>query len=290
MKDKVNKCLLCGSNRSSVFDEREMHGYHVVNHICSDCGFIYLSPRMSEDELDSFYKEHYRTLYQGQEDPTTANLKTQTLRAEDLHQFAQKSAGKVKRFLDIGASAGLLMEAFKNNSGSEIVGVEPGDSYRVFSQGKGLTLYSSLEEMQKVGEEKFDIICMSHVLEHISDPKEYLLGLRELLNKGGYLLLQVPHVTWHDSFEIAHLTSFSPHTLREMVQVVGYKQVSIKSHGYPLSKLFPIYTTILARKIELDDEYAIRADSFVKSKRKTAEFMKKVFGRLFPYLAWVPRE
>jgi len=284
MKDKVNNCLLCGSAESKIFDERDLHGYHVVNHICSNCGFIYLSPRMSEDELDSFYKEHYRTLYQGQEDPTTANLKTQTLRAEDLQVFSQNNIGKVDRFLDIGASAGLLMEAFRSNGSKEVVGIEPGDSYRKFSIDKGLTMYPGLDEMKKANEDKFEVISMSHVLEHISDPKEYLQDLRNLLKDDGHLLLQVPNVSWHDSFEIAHLTSFSPHTLREMVQAVG------KSHGYPLSKLFPIYTTILARKVELDDKYEVKPDSMVRIKRKAGEFAKKVFGKLLPKMAWVPRE
>lgn len=290
MKNKVSNCLLCGSSGSKIFDEREMHGYQVVNHICTDCGFIYMSPRMSEVELDSFYKEHYRTLYQGQEDPTTANLKTQTLRAEDMQLFTQRNIGETKRFLDVGASAGLLMEAFQRSDGSEVVGVEPGDSYRKFAQDKSLKLYTSLADMQKAGEEKFDVVSMSHVLEHISNPKEYLMSLRELLNENGHLLLQVPNVSWHDSFEVAHLSSFSPHTLRETVQSVGYCQVSIKSHGYPISKLFPIYTTILARKIELDNDYKVNADSLVKIKRKSAEFLKKVFGKLLPKLAWVPKE
>ena len=290
MKDKVDNCLLCGSDKSRIFDEREMHEYSVVNHICSECGFIYMSPRMSEDELDNFYKEHYRTLYQGQEDPTTANLKTQILRAEDLHSFAQKHTGKIARFLDIGASAGLLMEAFQNNNGSDVVGIEPGDSYRKHAQKKGLTLYPSLEVMKKAGEEKFDLISMSHVLEHVSDPKEYLSNLRELLNANGCLLLQVPNVSWHESFEVAHLTSFSPHTLQEMVRSVGFKKVSIKSHGYPISKIFPVYTTILAGKVENIPNHHIMPDKRVGIKRATGIVLKKIFGKLLPKLAWVPRE
>jgi 2-polyprenyl-3-methyl-5-hydroxy-6-metoxy-1,4-benzoquinol methylase len=290
MSETVKNCLLCSSNKSSIFDKRELHGYHVVNNICSNCGFVYMPQRMSEKELNDFYKDKYRTLYQGQEEPTTANLKTQTLRADDLQRFAQENTGKVDRFLDIGASAGLLMEAFQKNTGSEVIGLELGDSYRKFAQDKGLTLYASLEKMQKAGEENFDLISMSHVLEHIPNPKEYLLGLRELLNEGGHLLLQVPNVFWHDSFEVAHLISFSPHTLREMVRAAGYLPLSIKSHGYPISKLFPIYTTILARKEDIAKDYQVKKESFVKPRRKINEFLKKVFGRLLPKLSWVPRE
>jgi 2-polyprenyl-3-methyl-5-hydroxy-6-metoxy-1,4-benzoquinol methylase len=290
MSETVKNCLLCSSNKSSIFDERELHGYQVVNNICSNCGFVYMTQRMSGKELNDFYKDKYRTLYQGQEEPTTANLKTQTLRADDLQRFAQENTGNVDRFLDIGASAGLLMEAFQKNTGSEVIGLELGDSYRKFAQDKGLTLYASLEKMQKAGEENFDLISMSHVLEHIPNPKEYLLGLRDSLNEGGFLLLQVPNLFWHDSFEVAHLISFSPHTLQEMVRAAGYLPLSIKSHGYPISKLFPIYTTILARKEDIVNNYQVKKESFVKPRRKINEFLKKVFGRLLPKLSWVPRE
>ena len=288
--EKVKNCLLCGSTSSEVLDERKMHGYQVINLICNDCGFIYLSSRMSEEELNTFYKEHYRTLYQGQEKPTEANLLTQNFRSEDLFNFADDRIEKISRYLEIGASAGYLMEEFKNKANSDVVGVELGDSYRELSLEKGLKVYSNMDEMKAAKEEKFDLICMSHVLEHIPDPKNFIVELRDQLNEGGHLLLQVPNIYWHDSFEIAHATSFSPKTLIEIIHATGFKKVALKSHGYPISKLFPLYTTILAAKTEYNSEYQVQKDKAVRFKRNFGKLIKKIFGRVLPKLAWTPRD
>ena len=67
--ETVKNCLSCNQEETCLFDKREMHGLEINNRICKNCGLIYLSPRMTEEELDQFYKNEYRTLYHGQEEP-----------------------------------------------------------------------------------------------------------------------------------------------------------------------------------------------------------------------------
>jgi SAM-dependent methyltransferase len=216
MSELVQNCPLCGSDRSNPFDQRIFKDQVVVNRICFSCGLVYQSPRMTEKETADFYEREYRRLYQGGEDPTTKDLAVQQARAASLLGFLKMHVQALSRHLDIGCSTGLLLQEFGKFYGCQSVGVEPGDAYREYASQKGLTVYESLDEMRKKDSAHFDLISMAHVLEHLPDPVGYLSALREtLLESNSWLLIEVPNLYAHDCFEVAHLTSFSAHTLSQ---------------------------------------------------------------------------
>ena len=74
MSIEVASCPLCGTAYSQTFDQREFRGYPVSNRICSTCGLVFQSPRMSDEELSQFYAEEYRKLYQGNAGPDPKDL------------------------------------------------------------------------------------------------------------------------------------------------------------------------------------------------------------------------
>ena len=128
----------------------------------------------------------------------------------------------------------------------------------------GLTVYASLEELEKAGEKHFDLISMSHVLEHLPDPVGYLVHLREtLLDPQGWLLLEVPNLYAHDSFEVAHLVSYSAHTLLQTLEKAGFEvsqdgtawttkiclaAALYNAVGTPENRIFPVFQEVRAEK------------------------------------------
>jgi 2-polyprenyl-3-methyl-5-hydroxy-6-metoxy-1,4-benzoquinol methylase len=214
MSEIVQYCPLCKSEHGRLFDSRSFHGKAVVNRICLDCGLVFQSPRMTEAESAAFYGEEYRLFNEGSLDPTTRNMATQHARAESLLAFTGPLVEKVSRHLDIGCSMGILLQRFAENYHCQPAGIEPGEAHRARARKEGLTVYASLDELEKAGTGRFNLISMSHVLEHLPDPVGYLVHLREtLLDTRGWLLLEVPNLYAHDSFEVAHLVSYSCHTL-----------------------------------------------------------------------------
>ena len=290
MTEQVTQCLLCGHPHSKPFDRTQFHGHEVLNRVCTNCGLVYQSPRMTAAELDEFYKAEYRQLYQGDEDPSQKDLKTQQARAESLLNFSQKHIGQVSRHLDIGASAGVLLKSFQNAFNNHSIGIEPGKAYRDYAQSQGLKVYSSLNELHQAEEPRFDLISMSHVLEHIPNPVEYLRNIQEeFLTSDGWLLIEVPNLHAHDSFEIAHLLSFSPHTLEQTLEQSGFKVVKLIKHGWPRSKNIPLYLTVLARPLKDQKSTKIRLERMVSMKRKLGLLRKRILTRLMPKHAWIPK-
>ncbi len=291
MSINVDQCPLCGSRHSTPFDQRQFRGQQVTNRTCTDCGLVFQSPRMTENELDSFYQEEYRRLYQGSPGPGAKDLVVQAGRAASLLSFVRGYITALTRHLDIGCSAGLLLQQFQAAYGCQSAGVEPGTHYRQYAQDAGLAVYASLEELGAAGQPRYDLVSMAHVLEHLPQPVEYLDNLRqEMVAPGGWLLLEVPNLYAHDSFEVAHLVAFSPHTLRQTVQKAGFEIVALKQHGLPHSGRIPLYLALLARPAARPDSssYTVIPEGGVRRKRQLGLLRRRILMRLFPRQAWLP--
>jgi 2-polyprenyl-3-methyl-5-hydroxy-6-metoxy-1,4-benzoquinol methylase len=289
MPETVSSCPLCGGAQSTLFDRRTFQGMPVINRICQACGLVYQSPRMTDAELAAFYSGEYRQLYQGGEGPDAKDLAVQGKRAESLLAFCQGRLPGARRYLDIGCSAGLLLESFRKAYGCQVVGVEPGEAYREFARQSGLEVVATLDALSPAESARFDLISLAHVLEHMSDPVHYLANLREsLLEPDGWLLVEVPNLYAHDSFEVAHLIAYSAHTLRGVLSQAGFEVVALESHGRPRSRLLPLYLTLLARPAKAPAVPQVQPEGNVRLKRRWGMFRRRLLERFFPGKVWLP--
>jgi hypothetical protein len=102
MSKIVQFCPLCGSDRNTFFERWKFRGRDVVNRICQNCGLVFQSPCMDEDETAAFYATEYRLLNEGSADPTARNISVQQARAESLAGFARPVINDLASHLDIG--------------------------------------------------------------------------------------------------------------------------------------------------------------------------------------------
>jgi SAM-dependent methyltransferase len=290
MPETVKECPLCASNRSSSFDKRLFHGIEVVNRRCLNCGLVYQSPRMTEAEIASFYVKEYRLLQEGSADPTARNLVIQKARAGSLVDFVSDTIPAVSNHLDIGSSLGILLQQFQAYYHSKPLGIEPGESHRLYARNEGLVVYASIEELEINRQASFDLISLSHVLEHLPNPTAYLDSLRKsLLKPDGWLLLEVPNLYAHDSFEVAHLFAFSPHTLREVIYRSGFEIIKFEKHGRPNSTILPLYLTALCRPAPQLGIRPVRPERCVTLKRRMGMLRRHILEHLFPARVWLKR-
>ncbi len=287
----VKACPLCGSDRSQPFDRRSFKGWEVRNRRCTDCGLVYQSPSMGADELAAFYEGEYRALYQGSQGPGRKELILERGRAENLLFFLKDRIPTPRRHLDIGASSGALALRLQQHFGGQATGVEPGNAYREFAAASGLDVYPSLEAFAASEPQPFDLITMIHVLEHLPDPLAYLRDLRDRhLDPDGRLLIEVPNLYSHNAFEVAHLVSFSEHTLREMLRAAGFRIQTLQRHGQPRSVVLPLYLTVLAQpaRVSLPEAAPVRPERAVAFKRRAGMIRRRLLERILPGLAWLP--
>ena len=85
-------------------------------------------------------------------------------------------------------------------------------------------------------EQKFDLITMFHVLEHLENPVLDLAHLGQFLNPGGHFIIEVPNITYADmafshKWHPGHLFSFTNDTLALLIEKAGFRTLSSSSIG-----------------------------------------------------------
>ena len=287
------RCPLCGKSEARVISEMDSFGFKVRYYLCKTCGFVYQNPGESAAADPVFYQETYRQLYQATEEPTAKDLRQQRLRAEyQLELLQSHGVCRLARALDIGASSGTLLQTIHEAYGAETVGVEPGNAYRKLAEAKGFKLYPSLELLKAGDTERFDMVSMMHVLEHLEDPLGTLREIRlDLLADNGFLLVEVPNFYAHDSYELAHLSCFTEHTLAEILTQAGYKILHTRKHGVPRSETLDLYLAVLAMPQSEPYEIApIVPEKNVALKRSLGMLRRNLLTKLKPDKTWLPLE
>ncbi len=102
--------------------------------------------------------------------------------------------------LDIGAGTGDFLKQAKKKSW-KISGVEPNESARKLAKEKGVNLKKRIEYYE---EERFDVITLWHVLEHLPNLEKTISTIENLLKPGGILIVAVPN---YKSFDAKHYKS-----------------------------------------------------------------------------------
>jgi len=119
-----------------------------------------------------------------------------------------------------------------------VLGIEPSPDFcRVLAETGLPHLRGTLVEMPPATHGTFDIIFMSHVLEHFYEPKEALQQCRALLAAGGILAVEVPKILKpfrsldHYFLRYVHSSNFSPRTLQALLAKHGFRSLHTDEAG-----------------------------------------------------------
>lgn len=266
LKENLKACPCCKGTQWEQFSSMPYSHGNLNYQICSTCGLIFQSPQMSDEQRTAFYAENYRVFAFGQAIPPKIDLDIQINRAEHLVKIVREKHMNFKNLegenhLDIGCGSGALIRRFQEVFGCNGTGIEPDESYRKFAQSQGLNIYSSLEEWKNNTQKKADIVTLSHVLEHLPDPLTFLINIKEdILNTNGILLIEVPNLYFHPYFDLAHILAFSPHTIRQILRMAGFKILYFKQHGHP-TRITPRYMAVLAESVPFNLQSKITIQS-----------------------------
>lgn len=251
---------LCGGNDFDAVADYDRYRIRQRTVICRKCGLIQSMPRMDAEQTAKFYQSDlYRRLY----DPDLlaidrAGFDRQVAKVAHRHAFVTKALGgrRPKKVLEIGCGGGWNLFPYQQD-GAQVIGYDHGPSLVAFGKSLGMDL--RVGSIEDVAEDGFDLIILSHVMEHFLDPVEKLSQLAALLAKDGALYVEVPNA---DEFCIgalqnAHTYLFSPRTLAFYLAKVGLAQQVIGTFGPHVGGLFVRQSTPAAP--DLSGEYRVMA-------------------------------
>lgn len=219
----------------------------LVYKICRRCGFVLQTPGLRDSWLRRFYEGGYHVHMHGQTEPSGKTEWVEMRRAANQASFLRRHLSSVRKHLDVGSSTGKLLEVMADRYGAEGYGIEPARAFRERSRLSGLRIVARLTDLDAGHRNSFDLVSLSHVLEHLPEPVEMLKRIRdEWMADGGHLLVEVPNLFGHLSFEVPHLAAYTHATLHRILSVGGFAIVDLHTHGVPYSRRMPLFVRALA--------------------------------------------
>lgn len=230
-------CPLCGSDDAFAVAQVADYTEPFRNVICRRCALVYADPQPTPEELSAYYK---RQFIQGRHqiasiDEARERARKKGSQAKYPIDGLRDGIGAGSRVLEIGCSYGFLLNAIKTGTAATVEGVEPSEVSGSFAETEfGFPVFHGTVEEYLATPVKttYDLIIISHVLEHLADPVAMLQAIRRRLTPGGRLYVCVPDVTHLQEptetfFQVPHLTSFSPWTLFLVLWAAGFKPLSL---------------------------------------------------------------
>jgi SAM-dependent methyltransferase len=211
---------------------------------CMACATVYTVPRLSGEELRPYYaantcEEDTRAIDSAGA-PTTAPGLFPFLRRwvrPESHPLALTPPGRV---LDVGCGHGELLDALAA-VGWETWGIETDARAAAQVSRRGHRIKTTELTAAEFEDVRFDMIWMSHSLEHFHDPLEACRAARAVLKPGGHLLVRVPRIDgllprlalqdWYNLDAPRHLWHFSSATLARLLHAAGFRVLQSRSYS-----------------------------------------------------------
>jgi len=177
-------CPVCGgSGEKPVFPYATRWNDKQFNYICcSDCRSTFVDPVPDAADFEKMYsKENYHNEHYSECAVEMYSGSAMLLKAQ---------VGSDNTLLDFGCGNGAFLAASKA-AGFQCTGVEIDSETIKFAGGNSGCPVYTLEQLQQRND-RFDIIHLGDVLEHLPDPAKLFEELKMLLNEGGMFFVEGP--------------------------------------------------------------------------------------------------
>lgn len=283
--DTLKFCKICGSSRLTMFaDGISDNGLKYSLILCESCETSF---KLLEDEyevsLDAAYSENQyiqNRLNSGRpKTPERVYLK---------NPIAVDAMGK--EFLEIGpGSGGTCLYAKSHGWNVSTLDIVAAHN-KYYKEHIGVShVYQSFHDI-KAG--TFDLVVLTHVIEHVVDPKEFLENIFRVLKRNGKVIISTPNhksffarcfgARWWSYSVDDHFTFFNAKSLTQLADHIGFTVSSRRYRGPSVAHSISAYfmTSAPSLKPSQRDTKSLSVKGLLKAVvRDTLEFIFAPLGK-----------
>ncbi len=194
---------------------------------CTNCGHIFLKNPPNQKIMNYLYKQFYNY-----PSPLLKEFKPErddfflSIFKKHFHKIIKKK--NLNRLLEIGCFDGYILYNLRKQY--KVCGIDPSKGANIgkkFGINIKRQFFNSKNINSLIG--NHNIILFRHFLEHLKNPFKFLNICNQILNEGGFVIIEVPDVLNNlkngsvDIFSPQHVQCFSKHTLSLILKKTGFK-------------------------------------------------------------------
>jgi 2-polyprenyl-3-methyl-5-hydroxy-6-metoxy-1,4-benzoquinol methylase len=234
------KCRICGDNELFLFYV-EGHNDRFRYYKCRNCGLV----NLDLDNLDQIVNQ--QQFADNFHPPIDHEKDKGSLTA---YQFFTNYVPVKGRYMDIGCGDGSVLYFAKKN-GWEVKGLELSPVFAEYAK-KTLNIDVEVIDFLKYNDpqEKYDLVSLRHVLEHLPDSVLALTKISGMLKKNGYAHFEMPNINslthkfhrirnkipalkrkYNPDFVTSHCNQFSKQSFIYLLKKTGFSLVRWETYS-----------------------------------------------------------
>lgn len=259
-------CPACGKTASKV--KFEKFGFSFRS--CFSCETLYMSPRPSPEVMADYYSnsENYafwaKYIFPASE--ATRREKIHKPWLERVIAYCDRFSVRRGALLEVGPGFGTFAElANASKAFDQVIAIEPTPEMAAACRERGVHVIEKRIEDVVDGLRAFDVMVSFEVIEHLFDPKKFLLQCATLLVPGGLLVLSCPNGLGFDiellgsnalAVDAEHVNLFNPDSLSHLLEDTGFDVLDVSTPGRLDAEL--------VRDAVLRGEFDVSMDPFLR--------------------------
>ncbi len=196
-------------------------------------------------KVSEFYKKNYSLISHGNDMKKKFNkINNLKSKSDNYHRvnrillFFKNLRKRDVNLLDVGSGLSIFLYQLKKKVNWKLTGIEPDINFVNFAKKLDINVIHSNLKSNIFKKNNFNIITMNKIIEHVKDPVKLLKISKKLLNKNGYIYIEVPDGQaaskhkdnkFREEFFVDHLHVFSKKSLKECIKLSGLSLLSCKS-------------------------------------------------------------
>jgi len=239
----LQSCPVCGS--ADVEVGGSYRGIHLAftglkrTH-CRLCNMAFAAPMPQDSALEEYNSHYFSSAHGGQpQDPCVMAFFSgiARLRLAHLDRYLRKNNIAISSLMELGPGPGFFARNWiERYPETTYMAVETDTSCH--DSLKDLGIYLVEDSATPEDYMPVDLVVMSHVLEHVSDPVEFLTDATRNLRKGGAVFIEVPCRDWeHKPIDEPHLLFFDKGPMHHLLSKLGFDNIQVSYHGQEIDQL-----------------------------------------------------
>ncbi|MEA1886357.1 MAG: class I SAM-dependent methyltransferase [Bacteroidota bacterium] len=240
MNDNM-KCRLCQSNDLKLLVKQGDKGQYKY-YQCNNCKLVNLDlSNISISENQEKYFQRFNPFENYEDD----------LRVKAAYGYIKKHVPVKSRFMDIGCGGGSLLY-FAKQDGWEVKGMEISPGYTEYVRDRlNVEVITADFLLYESHDEKFDLVSLRHVLEHLPDSILAMNKISDMLKPGGYGHFEFPNINsithrfqrfltrnklsrkeYEPDYKPGHCNEFCKESFMYLLNLTGFELINWETYSF----------------------------------------------------------